>query len=116
MNPRKTEQIANRIQVLVSEILSREVSDPRLSTLVMNRVDLARDGSYAKIFVSSYMPEADGEDIEKALKRAAGYIRKLLAGKLDLRIVPELRFKWDNSVKEGEEVLSALRKLNMGED
>jgi ribosome-binding factor A len=116
VNPRKAEQVANRIQVLVSDILSREVSDPRLSTLVLNRVELARDGSYAKIFVSSYMPEVDVEGIEAALKRASGYIRKLLAGKLDLRIVPDLRFKWDNSVKEGEEVLSALRKLNIGED
>lgn len=115
MNSRRTEQIANRIQMLVSEILQREVSDPRLNSLVVNRVELTRDGSFARIYVSSYLPDAESEAIRKILKKASGFIRKNLAGKLDLRIVPALRFQWDDSVKEGEEVLSSLRKLNVEE-
>ncbi len=113
MNERRTEQIANRIQMLISEILQREVADPRLNSLVINRIELARDGSFAKIFVSSYMPDADSVAILKVLKKASGFIRKNLAGKLDLRIVPTLRFQWDDSIKDGEEVLSTLRKLHV---
>ncbi|MCK5785322.1 MAG: 30S ribosome-binding factor RbfA [Candidatus Sabulitectum sp.] len=116
MNPRRTEQIANRIQMLVSGILQREVSDPRLNSLVVNRVELARDGSFARIYVSSYLPEAESEEIQKVLKKASGFIRRNLAGKLDLRIVPTLRFQWDDSVKEGEEILSTLRKLKTEDD
>ncbi|OPX30235.1 MAG: ribosome-binding factor A [Gemmatimonadaceae bacterium 4484_173] len=115
MNPRRTQQIANRIQMLVSEILQREISDPRLNTLVVNRVELARDGSFARVYVSSYQTDIDADDVQKVLKKASGFIRKNLAGKLDMRIVPALRFQWDNSVKEGEEILSAIRKLNAEE-
>jgi len=116
VNSRRTEQIANRIQMLVSDILQREVSDPRLSSLVINRVELARDGSFARIYVSSYLSDTESEDVQQVLRKASGFIRRNLAGKLDLRTVPTLRFQWDDSVKEGEEVLSALRKLNVEED
>ena len=116
MNSRRTEQITNRIQMLVSEILQREVSDPRLNSLVVNRVELARDGSFARIYVSSYLPDTESDDIQKVLRKASGFIRKNLAGKLDLRIVPTLRFQWDDSIREGEEVLSAIRKLNVEEN
>jgi len=116
VNERRTEQIANRIQMLVSEILQREVADPRLNSLVINRLELTRDGSFAKIHVSSYMPDAESAAILKVLKKASGFIRKNLAGKLDLRIVPSLRFQWDDSIKDGEEVLSTLRKLQVEDD
>ncbi len=115
MNERRTEQIANRIQMLVSEILQREVSDPRLNALVINRVDLTKDGSFAKIYISSYIESTESDDVKRVLKKATGFIRKNLAGKLDLRIVPTLKFLWDDSVKEGEGVLSTLRKLKVEE-
>lgn len=102
--------------MLVSEIIQREISDPRLDSVVVNRVELARDGSFARLFVSSYLPEAKSDEIKKALRKASGFIRKNLASRLDLRIVPSLRFQWDDSVKEGEEVLSALRKLKVEEN
>ncbi len=102
--------------MLVSGILQREVSDPRLNSIVINRVELAGDGSFARIYVSSWLPDAEADEIKKVLKKASGFIRRNLAGKLDLRIVPTLRFQWDDSVKEGEEVLSALRMLNVEED
>lgn len=116
MNPRRTEQIANRIQMLVSEILQREISDPRLNSLVINRIELTNDGSFARIHVSTFLPDVDSVAVLKVLKKASGFIRKNLAGKLDLRIVPALRFQWDSSVKDGEEVLSTLRKLNVEEN
>ncbi len=78
MNPRRTEQIANRIQMLVSEILQREISDPRLNSLVVNRVELTSDGSFAKIFVSSFQPDKEADETRKVLKKASGFIRKNL--------------------------------------
>jgi ribosome-binding factor A len=116
VNPRRTEQVAHRIMMLVSEILQREISDPRLNSLVVNRVELAGDGSFARIYVSSYETDIDSDAVQRVLRKASGFIRKNLAGKLDMRIVPTLRFQWDNSVKEGEEILTALRKLNAEEN
>ncbi len=118
MNPRKNEQLTGRIRMLLAEIISREVSDPRIEDMVINRIDLASDGSYAKVYVSTYSDvDADAvKDRMRALIRASGYIRRLLSGKLGTRTVPELRFFWDDSVKEGEQVLSLLRSLKPEED
>jgi len=104
--------------MLLAEIISREVSDPRIEDMVINRIDLASDGSYAKVYVSTYSDETEEGVTQRmrALIRASGYIRKLLSGRLGTRTVPELRFFWDDSVKEGEQVLSLLRSLEPGED
>lgn len=115
MNPRRVEQVSQRIQMLVSDILQREVSDPRLATLVVNRVDLTSDGSFAKIYVSSYETNLETKEVFKVLRKATGFIRKNLSNKLDLRITPSLKFFWDDSIRDGEQVLSALRKLNVEE-
>lgn len=117
MNPRKVEQLTGTIRVLLADILSREISDPRLADVVINRIELASDGSFAKVFVSSFADSDDpGSERIKILKKASGYIRKLLSKKLQVRVTPELRFKWDDSVKEGEQVLSLLRSLNTEEN
>ncbi len=115
MNPRRVEQVSQRIQMLVSDILQREISDPRLATLVVNRVDLTSDGSFAKIYVSSYETNLETKEVFKVLRKATGFIRKNLSNKLDLRITPSLKFFWDDSIRDGEQVLSALRKLNVEE-
>jgi len=115
VNPRRVEQVSQRIQMLISDILQREISDPRLATLVVNRVDLTSDGSFAKIYVSSYETNLETKEVFKVLRKATGYIRKNLSSKLDLRITPSLKFFWDDSIKDGEQVLSALRKLNVEE-
>lgn len=104
--------------MLLAEILSREVSDPRIEDMVINRLELASDGSFARVFVSTYTDQ-DEEGVKERMKaviRASGYIRKLLSGRLGTRTVPELRFIWDESVKEGEQVLSLLRSLESRED
>jgi len=117
VNSRKNEQLTNHIRMHLAEIISREVSDPRLADIVIGRIELASDGSFARIFISTFTggPES-GPEIIKVLKKASGYIRRLLSRKLMIRTVPELRFRWDDSVKEGEQVLSLLRSLKKQED
>lgn len=118
MNPRKNEQLTGRIRMILADILSREISDPRIEDIVVSRIELASDGSFAKIYVSTFIDE-DPEQISermRALIRASGFIRKNLSGRLGTRTVPELRFFWDDSVKKGEQVLSLLRSLEPEED
>lgn len=117
MNSRKNEQLTNRIRMLLADIISREISDPRLAEIVIGRIELASDGSHARIYISTFTGESEnGPETAKILKKASGYIRKLLAKKLMIRTVPELHFVWDDSVKDGEQVLSLLRSLKIEED
>ena len=112
MKPRKNEQLTSRITEILSDALSREVSDPRLDEVGITRVELSSDGAFARVYVSSYTGnDMEVSEVLKVLRRASGFLRKHLAGRLQVRTVPELRFLWDDSVKKGEKVLSLLRKI-----
>jgi len=112
---RKNEQLSGLIRMHLAEIISREMSDPRTDSVVVTRVELSSDGSFARIFISS-LEDGGGEtsDTMKSLIRASGFIRKHLSGRMGTRTVPTLRFVWDDSVRRGEEVLSLLRSLDTG--
>jgi ribosome-binding factor A len=93
-------------------ILSGEVKDPRVSTfLSVNRVEVSGDLAYAKVYVSSFMPDKRVESGVAGLQSAAGFIQSTLAKKLPIRQFPHLTFIADASVKEGFEMVHKLHKL-----
>ena len=98
----RTERVAQQIQKEVAVILQRDVKDPRLSMATVSSVDVTRDLAYAKIYVTFFTNEAEkiSQSIE-ILNEAAGFVRSLLAKSLRARIMPQLRFIYDNSLAEG---------------
>ena len=84
-------------------ILQREVKDPRIGMVTVSDVEVSRDLAYAKIFVT-FLFDNDQEAIVqgmKGLEKASPYIRSLVGKVMRLRIVPELRFIYDESLVEG---------------
>jgi ribosome-binding factor A len=80
--------------------------------LSVTDVEISRDLAYAKVFVS-FVGERSQKDIDAALEAlngASGYLRKLLAGSIKLRITPKLQFSYDESGRRGQH-LSALIDL-----
>lgn len=114
MNPRKLEKLSGTVQLLISDILGKEISDPRLRGATVNRVVLSSDGSSARIFYSLIGSEEDERQCREATASALPFIRRRLAALLDTRTVPSLQFVYDSSIREGELVLSAIRKLGKG--
>ncbi len=112
----RPERVAELMKREIASILARELSDPRLSSLVsVTDVEVAHDLSFARVFVSLL---ADGEQRERelaTLQRAAGFVRHQLAPRLGLREVPELRFVHDGSIERGARVEEILRRLERGE-
>ena len=93
----KINRVTSDIKLALSDIL-REVKDPRVSKLLsIVKLDVSGDMSYAKVYVSAIEGKDKTEESVKALKGAAGYIRRELGARLKLRKVPELRFVADNS-------------------
>ena len=94
----KINRITGDVKVALSEIL-REVKDPRVSKLLsIVKVDVTNDLSYATVYVSAIEGYETTVSSVKALKGAAGYIRRELGARLSLRKVPELRFIADDSI------------------
>lgn len=95
----KINRVTSDIKIALADIL-REVKDPRISKLLsIVKLDVSGDMSYAKIYVSAIEGKEKTEESVKALKGAAGYIRRELGAKLSLRKVPELRFVADDSIE-----------------
>ncbi|MCL1159650.1 30S ribosome-binding factor RbfA [Shewanella inventionis] len=98
----RTRRIAQQLQQELAMVLQRDMKDPRIGFVTVNDVDVSRDLSYAKVFVTFF--EEDIELVQQkvdALSAAAPYIRTLVAGRMKLRVMPELRFVYDSSLVEG---------------
>ena len=78
-----------------------ELKDPRVGLVTVTEVDVSRDLSLAKVYVSSLDDPASHQQSIRALQHAAGFLRCLLAKSLSLRTVPQLEFVYDASVERG---------------
>lgn len=100
----RSRRVAQQLQQEVARILQREVKDPRVGMVTVSSIDLSRDLSYAKVYVTFFNIDNDEARIKEgiaALDAASGYIRSLVGSAMKLRIVPELRFLYDNTLVEG---------------
>ncbi len=105
-------RINEEMQKELTQIL-RRVKDPRVcdAFISITAADCTADLKYAKIYYSAM--GGDEKEIAKGLKAAAGFIRRELAGSLNLRMTPELTFIPDSSVAYGAHIASILNKLDI---
>jgi ribosome-binding factor A len=110
---RHNERTSKLIQREISELLEREVNDPRLSKLIsVTEVTLSPDLKHAKIFVSTLSTEMDNkEDVLAGFNKAAGFLRRELAAHLKLKHTPELSFHYDDSIERGARLLKLMGEL-----
>lgn len=107
------EQIREEIARLIS---LQKVKDPRVSTfLTINRVEVAKDLAYAKVYVSSFLNESQIQKGVEGLNSAAGFIQSSIAKKLTIRQFPRLTFIVDTSIKEGFDMVNKLNRLEAEE-
>ncbi len=111
----RAERLAVRVQQEISVMLDREISDPRLANVNVTRVEVTGDLRIAKVYVAPSSPDTDEKEMMDALARAARFFRRQLAGSLDLRFAPELRFYRDHSIEMGEHFLQVLEQVEREE-
>lgn len=110
---RLNDQLRDEISKL---ILHGDVKDPRVSTfLSINRVDVTSDLSYAKVFVSSFLPDNQLKKGVNGLNAAGGFIQREIAKKLRIRQFPKLQFVVDTGMKEGFAMVQKLNELEKEE-
>lgn len=110
---KRSDRVAQELQKEIAIILQREVKDPRIGMVTVSDVEVSGDLAYAKVFVT-FLFDDDPEAIKQGLKgldKASPYIRSLLAKAMRLRIVPELRFIYDNSLVEGMKMSNLVTRV-----
>jgi ribosome-binding factor A len=109
----RIERIEDRFRQDLSELLIREISDPRLQQIFVTDVKVDRELAFADTYVSAVEGAARSAEILEGLQSASGFLRRALAARIDLRAMPRLRFHWDPTPENAdhiEQLLISLRK------
>ena len=117
MNIKRANRIAEEIRKIVSELLINGLKDPRIKAMTsINNVEVTRDLSYAKIYVSVLGNEEEKKDTIDGLESAKGFIRKSIGSSLDIRYIPEPIFILDESIEEGIRIAKLIKEINKKEE
>lgn len=111
----RVRKIADRIKVIVAEMLERRVKDPRLGFVTVTDVRLSGDGQQASIFYTVLGEDADLAGTAVALESAKGLIRSEVGKQLGMRTVPTLEFHHDalpETARQIEELLERVREAD----
>ncbi len=113
----RIERVNNLIRQEISELLQRQVKDPRLGTFVaVTEVITSPDLKHAKVFVSYISSQEKKEETLTALTGASRFLRKELAKNLRLRRIPELSFHWDDSIERGDRLMRLIDQVSSTND
>lgn len=117
MGQYRIQKLNGQLRDEISKLLLRgDIKDPRVSTfLSINRVEITTDLGYAKVFVSSFLSDAQLEKGVAGLNSAAGFIQSSIAKKLRIRQFPKLTFVVDSGMKEGFAMVKKLNELEQSE-
>ncbi|MEX1157456.1 MAG: 30S ribosome-binding factor RbfA [Thermomicrobiales bacterium] len=111
MSGRRREKVGDLLRDEVSQIIQREMSDPRLGFVSITRVEMSPDMKYARMFVSVMGSDDERASSLVALNNASGFIRRMLAPRLRMRTIPDVSFRLDRSMEHAENVARILRDL-----
>ena len=110
---RKTERVSSLFREEISQLLLREVKDPRLSGLFsITEVSITPDLRYAHVYISMMGSEEEKKSIISGLESAAGFIRRELSHRIEMRRIPELIFMRDDSIEKGTKLLKLLDEVS----
>ncbi|AYN24693.1 30S ribosome-binding factor RbfA [Buchnera aphidicola] len=110
----RSSRISQELQKNIAVIIQHSLKDPRIKTIItVSEVRLSKDLSYAQVFIS-FLENNYNLTVKKTLiilNKAAGYIRKLLCNKMNLRIIPTIVFFHDDSFFKGNKISVLLNKI-----
>ncbi len=107
----RVRKVADQIRLSLSEILMREVRDPEIGFITITGVDLTSDLQYATVYISALSEDMHDSPSVRALRKATPFIRRLLAERIRLRHVPELRFVEDPTGEQAERIEELIDEI-----
>ena len=113
--PHRGFRVADQIQRDLTELIARELKDPRVGMVTIQAVEVTPDYAHAKVFFTNMTGEGDVPEILQGLRRASGFLRRELGRRIRIHTIPELHFHYDRSVEEGSR-LSQLIDTVVRED
>lgn len=109
-------RINDEIKKELSEIIRAELKDPRIGVMTsVLKVDTTNDLKYCKAYISVLGNEEQKKEVIEGLKNAAGFIRKQIATRINLRCTPEFKFQLDDSLEYSTRINKLIDEVSKGE-
>jgi len=111
----RTNRIGEMLMRELAQMIQHEVSDPRVGMVTVSHVDVTSDLKYAKVYITRLNSDDTEQNIKECLQglaRAAGFLRRGLARRVELRNIPELTFLYDKSLEHGFHMDELIAKAN----
>ena len=107
----RADRVSGLIQETLSDLLNKSIHDPRLQMITITKVKMSADLRLARIYFAIYGDDKKSEDAAKGFESARGFIKRILAPKLGLRYMPDLKFFYDDSLDYGSHIDQLLEKI-----
>ncbi len=111
MKNKRAIRVGELLKEEISHIILREMKDPRIGFVSVTDVEVSGDLRHAKVFISVYGTETEKEETMQGLKKARGYIRKLVGDRIKIHHTPELLFRYDDSIEHGVHISEIINDL-----
>jgi len=107
----RSERVAEQVRRDLADLIRTELKDPRVGMISLTDVELTPDYAHAKVFFTTFNSE-HLDEIERGLKRAAGFLRRELGKRIHIHTLPELHFVYDNSIERGTSMSQLIDQAN----
>ena len=105
----RSDRVSGLIQKVLSELIQKDIKDPRLTMATITGVDVSRDLKLARIYFTTPNGEQKKDVAINGFNSARGFIKRTLASELDLKYMPDLKFYYDESIEYGAQIDSLIK-------
>lgn len=107
----RQERLNENIKELLSELILKEIKDPRIGFVTITSVKVSADLMTAKVYFSVMGSEAERQESRKGLISASRFMRRVVGDQLKLHHVPEFRFVYDDSLDKAMKIEEVLKEI-----
>ncbi len=115
MSNNRSRRLAELLKEEISDIILREVKDPRIGFVSLTDVEVSGDLRHAKVFVSVIGSDKERQDTMAGLEQATGFIRKLVGERITVYHTPEIIFRYDDSIEHGIHITQLIEEVRAEE-
>ncbi len=110
----RSERVGEQLKKELSEIISQKIKDPRVGFVTVTEVEVTGDLSLATVYVTVLGNDKERRETLAGLEKAKGFMKTEVGQRMKLRIVPELKFVYDESIDYGNKIERMIADLNKG--
>ena len=104
----RARRVEEQLKRLLSELVRREVKDPRVGLITITSAEVSRDLTHANVYFTPFAGIGDATAALEALRHAAGFLRHQVRNQMRLRVAPEIVFHIDDSIERGARLSSLI--------